>query len=123
MVSDTHHTLWPRVARAGVTHIETLLLWHAYEREGEEDDLIANFGELRENLNASGVALDYLIDCKYNEVSQRLFLFGGTHDGGIDIYHVNMVRDLDAWAAYRACAVGARQAALKPAGRPRVRVT
>ena len=52
----------------GLTHIETLLLWHAYEREGEDEDLIADFSDLRENLAAKvcvceGYVYIYIYTC------------------------------------------------------------
>ena len=40
---------------------------------------------------SQGVPVDYLIDCVFCPVTQRLYLLGGTFDGGIKVIHVNAV--------------------------------
>lgn len=73
----------------GLTHSESIFLWHTLAREGAGSDLISTFGNLRESLVLSGVRVDYFIDCIFDSRTQRLFLIGGTFDGNIEIFHVN----------------------------------
>ena len=39
--------------------------------------------------------MDYLIDCVFCPVTQRLYLLGGTFDGCIKVIHVNAVRQCE----------------------------
>lgn len=74
----------------GLTHDESYMMWHATERENEDEtELILKFPNLRENLASNGIQVDYFIESLYHPNSQRLFLIGGTHDGRVEILHVS----------------------------------
>ncbi|KAG0224413.1 WD repeat-containing protein 89 [Actinomortierella wolfii] len=68
-----------------LSHMETLSLWMS-----DQADMIHNFGDVRGVSNpALGLTLDYMIDCQYDPVTQRLFLLAGSNEGNINILHVN----------------------------------
>jgi len=73
----------------GLTHTETMLLWHSHPHVNGADELIGHFPMLRESVAAMGVRVDYFVDCVYHPLSQRLFVLGGTSSGNLEVLHVN----------------------------------
>ncbi|XP_066917181.1 WD repeat-containing protein 89-like [Clytia hemisphaerica] len=65
-----------------LTHIETIIIWKYME-----GDVLTSIIDLREK---SPKSVDYVIDCHYHEVSQRLFLICGTHRGKMEVLHINL---------------------------------
>ncbi|KAJ2747050.1 hypothetical protein GGI20_000854 [Coemansia sp. BCRC 34301] len=61
--------------------METLQLWT------NEATQLADFGDVRD-LTEGGVPIDYIIGCKYDPQSERLYLAGGTNEGDINLLHV-----------------------------------
>jgi hypothetical protein len=55
----------------------------------EASEEIAHFKTPMHVLAQLGIKVDYFIDCMYHPPSQRLFLIGGTHDGNVEVLHVN----------------------------------
>ncbi|KAH6575455.1 hypothetical protein BASA50_005501 [Batrachochytrium salamandrivorans] len=67
------------------THIETMSLWKFLE-----GDKICVFGDVRGV--SEDLKLDYLIDCTYEPVGQRLYATAGSQEGAIGILDVNIGR-------------------------------
>ncbi|KAJ2483456.1 hypothetical protein EV174_002945 [Coemansia sp. RSA 2320] len=61
--------------------METLQLWTT------EASRLADFGDVRD-LAESGVPIDYIIECRYDPQSERLYMAGGTNEGDIHLLHV-----------------------------------
>ncbi|KAJ2323097.1 hypothetical protein GGI00_005724 [Coemansia sp. RSA 2681] len=61
--------------------METLQLWT------NEATQLADFGDVRD-LAEGGIPIDYIIGCKYDPQSERLYLAGGTNEGDIHLLHV-----------------------------------
>ncbi|KAJ1550682.1 WD repeat-containing protein 89 [Nowakowskiella sp. JEL0078] len=66
-----------------MTHIETFSLWKA-----NTGDKLSLYGDVRSS--SSNVELNYLIDCQYDEVGQRLYLWGGSNEGNLSTLHVGL---------------------------------
>ncbi|CAG8608195.1 2128_t:CDS:2 [Paraglomus brasilianum] len=65
-----------------LTHTETFGLWSI------ESDALCNFGDVRSFSSHGVCSIDYIIDCYYNNNTQRLYLLGGSNGGDISIIHV-----------------------------------
>ncbi|KAJ2736021.1 hypothetical protein IW152_001144 [Coemansia sp. BCRC 34962] len=61
--------------------METLQLWT------NEATPLADFGDVRD-LAEGGVPIDYIIGCKYDPQTERLYLAAGTSEGDIHLLHV-----------------------------------
>ncbi|KAJ1956673.1 hypothetical protein GGI12_005248 [Dipsacomyces acuminosporus] len=61
--------------------METLQLWT------NEATLLADFGDVRD-IRESGILIDYMIGCRYEPQSQRLYMVAGTNGGDIHMMHV-----------------------------------
>ncbi|KAI8325281.1 WD40 repeat-like protein [Martensiomyces pterosporus] len=61
--------------------METLQLWT------NEATLLADFGDVRD-IRESGVIIDYMIGCRYEPQSQRLYMLAGTNGGDVHVLHV-----------------------------------
>ncbi|KAI8910196.1 WD40-repeat-containing domain protein [Gorgonomyces haynaldii] len=66
-----------------ITHMQTFSIWKFYE--GEKID---KYGDARGVFG--DVAVDYLLDCTYDEQGGRLFLVGGSQNGSMGILDVNL---------------------------------
>ncbi|XP_065676797.1 WD repeat-containing protein 89-like [Hydra vulgaris] len=64
-----------------LTDMETLQIWNYMEAK-----LMVSCDDLLKKAKS----INYIIDCFYHELSQRLFLVGGTKSGDIEIFHVNV---------------------------------
>lgn len=75
-----------------LTHTETLMLWHLLPDPDDDSqpELISRYPALRDAMNDTGVRVDYLVDCRFNPTTQRLFLVGGSFTGNIEVMHVNI---------------------------------
>lgn len=68
-----------------ISTVETLSLWNC-----AKGNRVAAFPEIRLQLSqAANAQVDYLVNCHYNPLSQRLFLSAGTFGGGLLMCHVN----------------------------------
>eukprot|EP01006_Ploeotia_vitrea_P053168 TRINITY_DN67760_c7_g1_i4.p1 TRINITY_DN67760_c7_g1~~TRINITY_DN67760_c7_g1_i4.p1 ORF type:complete len:384 (-),score=173.41 TRINITY_DN67760_c7_g1_i4:248-1399(-) len=69
-----------------LTNVETLSLWHVVKGQ-----VMLSMSDARQRMSkATGVNVDYLIDCVYVADQQRLFVFGGTNNGTVVVCHVNV---------------------------------
>lgn len=74
-----------------LTHTETLLLWHLLPNADDETpELISKYANIRDAMVAAGPQVDYLVDCKFDGNTQRLYLIGGSFTGAIEIMHLNI---------------------------------
>lgn len=55
-----------------LSHMETFSLWKFLE-----GDKVFSFGDVRGDSEAQQMKVDYLIDCVYDEVGQRMYLVAG----------------------------------------------
>ena len=67
-----------------ITHIETFTIWKYMDGE-----LLTSIIDLKKRSSECN-NIDYVIDCIYHKMSERLFLVGGTQDGRIEILHINL---------------------------------
>lgn len=58
--------------------------------DDDEPELIAAFEDLRERLAENEIVVDYFVDAVYNAAAERLFLIAGTHEGNVELLHVNL---------------------------------
>ncbi|XP_065913646.1 WD repeat-containing protein 89-like isoform X2 [Dysidea avara] len=66
-----------------LTHTETFHVWNALQA-----NLLSNQRSVRELLlEKHKLQVDYLVDCTYNEATQRLFIVAGDHNGRVYVTH------------------------------------
>jgi WD40 repeat protein len=70
-------------ALASISQVGTFAIWDLVNEE-----LVHNFGNLREILTKDTIAVDYLIKCFYSKVTNKLFLVAGSYSGDLFIYRV-----------------------------------
>jgi WD40 repeat protein len=64
-----------------LNHMETFSLWTVDTNGTGEAEVIQEFGDIRRVSKPEiGFSLDYAIDCQYDPVTQRLFLFTGSNE-------------------------------------------
>lgn len=69
-----------------VTHQETFYVWDVSEAEP-----LSTITHLKSGMKEQySVTVDYVVDCCYQQDTDRLFLIAGDHGGGLRVLHVNL---------------------------------
>jgi WD40 repeat protein len=66
-----------------LTHVETFSMYTS-----DEGDVVNEFGDIRQLLAHPELPIQYIIDCHYDNINQRLYLIAGVENGDIGVFHV-----------------------------------